>query len=285
MLRLMELISNTTNFKYYHRKCGIPLRRDKYLNIGLLIVLVFIGSIMAQRAFAQTTEENFSGFAVTLPISGKNISEGSIVSTTEDGYALSTKEYDSGIYGVVTNSPAVALEDVPKNNLRYVVYSGKTLVLVSTSKGEIKKNDLVTSSSIPGVGVKAVESGFVVGIALEDFSGKNTGKIMVDVKPYFWNTKANQVSKNIFSILRNAKNSAYLSPLESLRYLIAALIILLSFILGFTYFGKVAQRGIEAVGRNPLARRFIEFSVILNAGLTALIILAGIGLAYLILII
>ncbi len=258
------------------------MRLLKILIIGLLISSSFF---FTKSGNAQTNEENFSGTAVTLPITGSNISEGSIITTTSSGYTLANKEYDSGLYGVTTNNPAITMEDVPKANLRYVVYSGKTRVRVNTSKGAIRRNDLITSSTTPGVGVRSGENGFVLGIALEDYSGNNEGRILVDVKPYFSNTTTTQVSKNIFSILRNAKNSAYLSPLEALRYVIAAIIVLLAFVLGFTYFGKVAQKGIEAVGRNPLARRFIELSVVLNVLLTALIIIAGIALAYLILVI
>ena len=111
-------------------------------------------------------------------------------------------------------------------------------------------------------------------------------RIRVKVSGYSrFPTGLNSISGNIFNILANARESAYLSPLEALRYLIAALVALLAFILGFAYFGRVAQKGVEAIGRNPLAGRFIEFSVIMNVLLTALIIVVGLGVAYLILII
>lgn len=256
----------------------------KFLLISSLL-LSLISYFPVSNVNAQTKEEDYSGFATTVPITDKNPKTGSIVSSGNGGYFLSKTDYDNSMYGVVTQAPAVALEDVPKTGLNYVVYKGKTKVLVSTSKGEIKKNDPITSSTAPGIGVKALENGFVLGIALEDYSGPNNGSIMVDIDPHFNSSGNNQVSKNIFNILKNARNSAYLSPLEALRYLIAAIVVLIAFILGFMYFGRVAQRGIEAVGRNPLARNFIEFSVILNVLLTALIILAGVGLGYLILII
>ncbi len=253
--------------------------------IIIFFVICFMVLASAVSVYAQTIEENFSGTAVALPISGSNITVGSIITNSIGGYTLTNKEYDSGVYGVITNIPAIAMEDITMSNLRYVVYSGKTQVRVSTSNGAIRKNDLITSSTTLGVGMRAKENGFVLGIALEDYSGSNEGKVMVDIKPHFSNTTSTQVSKNIFGILKNARNSAYLSPLEALRYVIAAIIVLLAFILGFTYFGKVAQKGIEAVGRNPLARKFIELSVILNVILTALIIIAGVALAYLILVI
>ena len=252
------------------------------LSIASLFFLTGISSSAIVRA--QTADENFSGIATTIEIPGENIPTGSIVSSTTNGYALSNKEYDSGIYGVVTKTPAISLENLPSNILHHVVYAGQTLVLVSATNGEIKKNDLITSSTTPGVGIKATTNGFVLGTALQDYSSENTGRIMVNIKTHYNNTQQAALSTNLFDILRNAR-SAYLSPVESLRYLIAALVAILAFLLGFTYFGKVAQRGVEAVGRNPLAGRFIEVSVILNLLLTGLIIIVGLGVAYLILII
>lgn len=211
--------------------------------------------------------------------------EGSIIAITDKGYRLANREYDSGIYGVATKTPAVSLENIPMTNLTHVVYQGQIRVLVSAANGEIKKNDLITSSKTPGVGIKATSNGFILGTALEDYSDQSPGRILISVNPVYNSSFSQGASKNIFEILRNARSSAYLSPLESLRYLIAALVALISFILGFTYFGKVAQKGVEAVGRNPLAGRLIEVSVILNVLLTGLIIIVGLSIAYLILII
>ena len=151
--------------------------------------------------------------------------------------------------------------------------------------GNIKKNDYITSSTTPGVGIKATANGYVLGTALEDYSSNDTGTIFVNVNPHI-NTSLNTTkSRNIYDILKNARQSASLSPLEALRYVVAGIIALLAFVLGFAYFGKVAQKGVEAIGRKPLAGMVIESSVILNVLLTALIIIVGLGVAYLILII
>ena len=256
--------------------------------IPLLFMILFVLFLFPNNIFAQSTQESesdFSGFAVTLALSEKNVPVGAIISNTDNGYSRSSIEYDGGVYGVVSKTPAIGLENIPNTGLTYVVYSGPTMVDVSTSNGEIKKNDFITSSKTPGVGIKATQNGFVLGIALEDYSGNENKKILVNVSPHYNAFLNAAVSRNIFSILGNARQSAYLSPIEAFRYLIAALVALLAFILGFAYFGRVAQKGIEAVGRNPLAGRFIEFSVILNILLTGLIIVVGLGVAYLILII
>src|SRR3989344_5654013 len=262
------------------RIMGIPnLKRNFFFVLAsCFMILASIANVSAQT-------EDFAGMASTIEISDKNATEGSIIAVTNKGYVLSDKEYDSGIYGVISKTPAISLEILPSSKLSHVVYQGETRVLVSAANGEIKKNDLVTSSTTPGVGIKSTSNGFVLGTALEDYADQKPGRILISVNPHYNSSFSQGSSRNIFDILRSARQSAYLSPLESLRYLIAALVALLAFILGFAYFGRVAQKGVEAVGRNPLAGRFIEISVVLNLLLTALIIIVGLGIAYLILII
>ena len=254
----------------------------------LIIISIFIlftaGLVSSTSVLAQTNDEDFAGLATTIELT-EDAPEGSIIAVTSAGYQLANKEYDSGIYGIATKTPAVSLENIPIASLAHVVYQGQARVLVSAVNGEIKKNDLITSSTTPGVGIKATVNGFVLGTALEDYSGENPGRILVNVKPQYNSSFSKGASRNIFDVLRNARQSVSLSPLESLRYLIAAIVALIAFVLGFTYFGRVAQRGVEAIGRNPLAGRVIEISVALNLLLTALIIFVGLGIAYLILII
>jgi hypothetical protein len=256
-----------------------------FLIVFVSLILVLITKVSPDTVKSVYAQE-FTGTAVTVEIQDKIVPDGSIISALEKGYTLSKNTYDTSIYGATSTTPAVSLEAKEGNNLHSVVYAGQTKVLVSTINGVIKKNDFITSSEIPGVGMKATENGFVLGIALENYSGKNQGRILVSVSPHQNNSIVTTVAtKNIFDLIINSEKAAKMSPLDSLRYLVAALIVVFAFILGFIFFGKVAQRGVEAVGRNPLAGRFIEFSVILNVLLTALIIVVGLGLAYLILII
>lgn len=253
------------------------------------ITLVFLGlSLVFAFAISSSHAQNqpeYSGNATNLDLNRENAIEGSIITTTRDGYVRSQTKYDSGIVGVVSATPAIVLENVNNPNLTPVIYLGQTEVLVSTANGEIEEYDLITSSTTPGVGMKATENGFVVGTALQGFSGEGTGRILINVDPHYFDSAAVNYNRNLFSLLANARESAFLSPLEALRYLVAALVALFAFVIGFIFFGRIAQRGIEAIGRNPLAGRFIEFSVILNVLLTALIIVVGLGVAYLILII
>jgi hypothetical protein len=250
----------------------------------LLLIVGIISLFFGGSAFAQTPAQDFTGMGLTIDIVDDDAPVGSIISSTDTGYKLSRRPYETGLYGVVSNTPAIALEATPRGDTKYVIYSGQTLVRVSNENGEIKENDPITSSSTPGVGMKAAQNGYTLGTALQGFNDSNPGQIMVQVDPHY-NNGVVTARGNLVDVLRNARTSIFLSPLEALRFLLAALVIILAFVLGFAYFGKVAQKGVEAVGRNPLAGRFIEFSVLLNVLITALIIIVGLGIAYLILVI
>ena len=190
--------------------------------------------------------------------------------------------YDGNIYGVYVAEPALALENLSLTDAKTVATSGKAYVRVSDANGQVKKGDYVTSSDKEGVGQKATKSGYVMGTALEDAEvGESKVLVAIAAKQAFvtLSTKG-----NLLETIKDAILSPTLTPLASLRYILAAIMASAAFILGFWYFGRVAKSGVEAVGRNPLAGRLIQFSVILNLILTALIMGSGLLIAYLILV-
>jgi hypothetical protein len=77
--------------------------------------------------------------------------------------------------GVISTKPGLLfgydIKDVP---VRPVALSGRVPVKVSTESGPIKIGDRITSSSLPGTGMKATKDGVTVGIALEPFDGANS---------------------------------------------------------------------------------------------------------------
>lgn len=267
-------------------KCNIiryTLVMRKIITIILLLLSILILSNL-RSVFAQTSDSSNS-MAISVEISDKNVKDGDIITTTSEGYKLSTYAYDPSVYGVVNTNPAVLIRDTTGKSTP-VIPNGKTLVRVSTRNGAIKKNDFITSSLIPGVGEKADVNGFVLGTALEDYSNKNPnaiGKISISVNPHY-NATFISVRTNILQNIKEVAGAPLLSPLTTLRYLLAALVTIISFVLGFVYFGRIARSGVEALGRNPLAARIIQLGIVLNVILTAGIIIMGVGIAYLILI-
>lgn len=249
----------------------------------IIFILVQVFGVSSLSAYAQNTS---AGTAVSIPIIDKNAKDGHIIISTPIGFGLSSTPYATNMYGVLTQSPAVYLQNSSDATLKPVTSSGKVYVLVSSINGNIKKNDFITTSTIAGVGQKATKNGIVLGTALEDYNNSNqkiTAKILVAVNPHF-NASFVDIKTDVLEMLRNASDPSTLTPLTSLRYLIAAIIVLISFGLGFVFFGRVTTRGIEAMGRNPLASRTIQLNLIFNFFLLIFTIIVGLGVGYLILV-
>lgn len=250
---------------------------------ALIIISLLVMGLFPISSYAQSKSV---GTAISVLIIDKNVGDGSIIASTPKGYGLTKTAYDSNMYGVYTESPSIFLQNTDDPQTKPVTTSGKANVLVSSINGNIKKNDFITTSTIAGAGQKATRNGMVLGTALADYSNsdqKATGKIMASINPHF-NASFIDQKTNILEILRNASDPSTLTQFTTLRYIIAAGIVLLAFAIGFIYFGRIARSGVEALGRNPLAGKTIQINLVLNLALMIIIILAGLAIGYLILI-
>ncbi|MBI4038313.1 tail fiber domain-containing protein, partial [Candidatus Daviesbacteria bacterium] len=104
--------------------------------------------------------------------------------------AKSSKPYQNDLIGIVSTKPGFKLsqEDGVLENPRMVALAGRTPVKVSGEAGPIEIGDYLTSSSTPGVAMKATRPGQVVGKALEPFDsaqGGSVGKILAFVNISF----------------------------------------------------------------------------------------------------
>jgi F0F1-type ATP synthase membrane subunit c/vacuolar-type H+-ATPase subunit K len=235
-------------------------------------------------SFAQFPGVNIAVSIETLNNEG---SEGHIISLDDNGrYVLSAKSFDPKMYGVLIKDPLVSVEDTNLSNYKLLATGGEALVRVSGEGGAIEKGDFITSSFTKGVGQKAISSGHIIGIALENFNPSNPK----DEKLILVNVKisnqfiSNNPRSNLVQVIRSGLDAPASAPVDSLRYIIAGLVVCAAFIIGFTSFGKTSGTSIEAMGRNPLAKTTIRSTVVFNFILTGLIMFAGVFLAYLILI-
>jgi hypothetical protein len=252
-----------------------------------VIIYLFILGAFASGAYAQSAINMSAGVAFSVNISDNNVKDGNIISSSSKGYRLSRAAYDTSIAGVITDAPALDVQNTNRTpSTREVITSGNAYVIVSSVNGPISKNDYITSSSLAGVGQKATADGFVLGVAQESYNNSNktaNGKILVNISPHY-NATFITSQTNLVENIKTAVGSPFLSPLTTLRYLLAGTIALLAFILGFIYFGRVVKTGVEALGRNPLAEKAILFSIIFNLFTTVVIMAIGLGISYLILI-
>lgn len=251
------------------------------LSAVFIITFLFIFTDTVSEVLAQVDS---SGVAHSVSLENEP-ENGSIICRIETGFGLCEGEYNSEIYGVVTSNPASAFE-VNEDGISLVLPVGTASVRVTTENGNISEGDLITSSDLAGVGKRATRNGYVVGTALSSYASDDTeavSEILVAINIHPAAGLASSRS-NLIQVLREGLSAPLFEPLAALRYILAALIILAAFVLGFIYFGRVAKTGIEAMGRNPLAARMIQASVILHILITIVIVVSGLILAYLILI-
>ena len=250
---------------------------------GLMKGLFFVFCFFV-FAFPARAQESTSGIAVPITLTGETL-DGGIICSYEDGNKMCDKAYDPATFGVIVLLPSVSYKtNEVIADQKPIVSTGKAYVLVTNINGAIKQGDFITSSNKTGYAQKAIKSGFVLGMALEDMpEGADEAKILaiVSIRPSILSKGA---GANLIDILQEGVDAAFLSPLAALRYIIAVIVVLISVGCGFWFFGKSAKAGVEAVGRNPMAAKKIQFGVILNIIMTLAIMAGGLGLAYLVLV-
>lgn len=250
--------------------------------MAFILLAIFLSMVITVEG------QNISSFGIANPTSIKDkvVRDGDIISSTEGGYMLTKSSYDPRLFGVVTINPAIAFNTNEKGQRYPVVSAGNTYVNLSTINGSVKKGDAITSSPIPGVGMKGTESGYILGYALEDFSSddpREIKKVKVQIDKEFFAPLSSGPRSKLLDIFRLSAIATYEKPLTVLRYVVAGIVVILSFILGFLSFGRVASVGVEALGRNPLAAKMIQFGIILNVLITIMIIGSGLAIGFFIL--
>ena len=92
------------------------------------------------------------------------------------------------ILGVISETTGFTGNDndaLDKTTHPVVGLIGQISVKVSNENGAIKRGDFITASSVPGVGMKAIKPGPVVGKALEDYNDSGVDRINVFVSATF----------------------------------------------------------------------------------------------------
>ncbi len=250
---------------------------------ALLICSSFSLLIFQEKTYGQATSSDIASY---VKVDARNVPDGSVVNFSDNGYRLSSLPYDPTAFAISTSNPAITTEENPNDGSVAVVSTGKALVRVNTSNGPIRSGNLVTTSKVAGVAQKASQDGYVIGTALEAYTEANQtkeGKIYISLN-FGFHTQSTTLRSNLLENISTTLQSPFLSPGTSFRYILAGLIVLISLIVGILFFGRVAGRGVEALGRNPLASKQILLGIGFNLLLTLAVLGIGLAIAYLILI-
>lgn len=263
------------------------MRNTAFVFVQILFVFIFFAIV--KPVFAQFSV----GVAEYYPIDEK-VENGDIISFHANKYEKSSRRYDQNVVGVVSENAAVELRSSQDSEGYYpVVATGVVYAKVSTLNGSIASGDLLVTSEIPGVAIKLNEGEGAnpMGVAKDSYDETDSAKIgLIPVQLFRKASAYNDLDpyrENIITAILDKFSlgnlQRYETPSQLLRVFLAAVIIILSFILGFMTFRKTAGRGVEALGRNPLAGKLIFLHLLLDVFFTAFIIIVGILLGYFIL--
>ena len=237
-------------------------------------------------------------------IADKDAVDGDIlVNEAGKGLTRASVAYDYRLFGVLQEQPVMAYRRID-NTGHPVSRYGIAQVNVTTLGGAIKSGDYITSSPIPGKGQKAGASGYVLGVALSSFDGKGAaqvdykspdgkvsqkvaqGKVDVAMKIEYTELTTSRSASRFLDYFNTAITSGMRDPQQSaqiFRYVVAGVVIVICFIIGIVTFTRSIPKAIEAIGRNPLARKTILFSMVLNLLLTSFVVIIGLVAAFFIL--
>lgn len=249
-----------------------------------------MASVVRDAAPAQAQDALSVGQEITLEGQDTNTTPaGSIISQRAGGFQYSLEAYDKAMIGVLTREAAISFVPQGSTSSATLVKTGTALVRVNGQNGDIAEGDRVTSSDTPGVGMRADQSGFILGTALAPVSlptteSEATVPVLLDIKFSFAEDapESARINRRLLDIVSLSSIAAVEQPTVVLRYVVAALTLLGSIMFGFFTFGRIAHKGIEAIGRNPLASKTISFGMLLNVVITLAIIMTGTVIAYLI---
>jgi len=253
----------------------------------LTLLILGIASLTLTSTYAQ--EEGSFTIATTYEVL-EEAQGGDVVSFSQDeeGLVLSRKAYDKRIFAVIAKDPQIVYRTAGGGYP--MVRDGVAKVNATTINGEIAAGDYITSSPVPGKAQKATNSsGHILGIAVSslkeddgeeiDHEGQTvySGQIRValaigPVSPALFLLKSSGGAVGALDQIGNTLMQTFQEPgsgLLIMRYLLAGLVVLLATTVSFRNFGRNITQGMEALGRNPLARREIEVMIIFNIILIA----------------
>jgi hypothetical protein len=269
-------------------------RFHRMLGCICLAFILFFG-MRIHPIFAQDLQFNI---ARTIVIDDKDAVDGDIMSLSDKKETLvrSAKTSDERTFGVLIANPVMVyrtLSTLP------VARDGEATVNVTLLGGPIEVGDYITSSPIAGKGQKAEGvAGYMVGVALGSFDGKGAttnadfngkkypaGKVKINVGIGPASPVITKAAGGLLGTLRQFATAIVFNISTSkqaeriIRYVLAVLIAIIIIYVSYRTFGRNVTKGIEAIGRNPLAKGSIQTMITLNIVLLAISCIAGVALS------
>jgi predicted Fe-Mo cluster-binding NifX family protein len=147
-------------------------------------VWTVVGQPLTTAAGNATNSATTADFAEWIRYTGTKPEPGDILMVGDDPTSAKISEgaYQRRQIGVVSTDPFMVAGAQDDNSV-IIALTGRVPVKVSLENGPIQKGDLITSSSTPGVGMKAVRAGNVIGVALDNYDGTQAdNKITIQLR-------------------------------------------------------------------------------------------------------
>ena len=272
------------------------MKQPKFVIFIFSLFFLFIqANVYAQPVIFNTSVAEYVQIVLD---EGQQVLDGHIVVFTPAGYKLSSRIADKEMIGVINLEPdiEVVVEETEGEKFYPITQSGIVKTLVSTSGGAIAIGDYITSSNVVGVGIKGSSDGSpILGRALQALKDDGGTPKLISVVIDFQGNKdlsifelkqsekfIDKLETSFVQFLNIGTQSATAEPSKAIRYILAILVVVLCMVFGFLLFGRIALRGLEALGRNPLAKSSILTGILINSSLTIAVIFGGLFLAYII---
>ena len=270
----------------------------QWVTYVFIIFLLLQGFIRSAPVFAQNLPNLQFNIARTLVIDDKSAIDGDIMSLSvgKESLVRSAKDSDERMFGVLVADPVMVYRTLPTLP---VARDGEAMVNVTTLGGPIVVGDFVTSSGIPGKGQKGQGvAGYMVGVALGNVDGTNVttsvtyqgkkypiGQVKVNVGIGPASPVLTKAAGGLLGTLKQLSTAIIYNISTSqqaervIRYILAVIIAVVIFYISYRTFGTNVTKGIEAIGRNPLAKGTIQAMITLNIILLLVSCLSGVALA------
>jgi hypothetical protein len=166
------------------------------------------GNNPGQFVFSAGLVTAFGAYDVAedYPTRDQQVQPGDVVSLDVNEYGMvnrSKTPYDTRMVGVYSERPGLRLTQkdstINGGTAIPIALVGRVPVRVSTEGGSIEPGDSLTTSSVPGIAMKATRAGMVLGRAMEPFNGEGIGKILTFVNMSSYNGEAQAVYNGIAS--------------------------------------------------------------------------------------
>lgn len=263
---------------------------------SLLLTLITFSLLLSltSSTFAQTNGLDVTNVYI---VDEEGIVNGDIMSNAGQGIVRSTFDYDQKVFGVYQQTPLIVFRNVDGSGVP-IVRNGTVSVNVTTLNGSINQGDFITTSGIQGKGQKATRSGYVLGSALESFNGETgtdtefqgkqikQGQIQVAVRIEYAEIDSARNINRLFEYIDAALFSSVRDPeqfIRIIRYSGSVFVLIATAIFAYLVFARTVSNGIQAIGRNPLAKNSIQIAIILNIIFSSIVIILGIIAAFVLL--